>query len=66
MRCRRTYFGHLTNRVRSRLGWMSPPRRKFRGVFSKSGFFLAFFFSARGAFATLPPVLVFAALPMVT
>ena len=24
-RCRRTYLGHLTKRVRSRFGWMSPP-----------------------------------------
>merc|ERR1740121_463835 len=50
IRCRRTYLGHFTNRVRSRLGWMSPPRRKLLGAFSKSGFFLAFFsFLARGA-----------------
>merc|ERR1719161_1059890 len=46
IRCRRTYFGHRTKRVRLRLGWMSPPRRKFRGVFSKRGFFFAFFASA--------------------
>mmetsp|Transcript_74199 Transcript_74199/g.164091 ORF Transcript_74199/g.164091 Transcript_74199/m.164091 type:complete len:271 (-) Transcript_74199:22-834(-) len=64
MRCKRTYLGHLTKRVRSRFGWMAPPRRKLRGVFSKSGFFCAFFFfSARGAEGNfLPPV--FAALPI--
>merc|ERR1719265_1124987 len=27
IRCRRTYFGHRTKRLRLRLGWMSPPRR---------------------------------------
>merc|ERR1719424_2231041 len=50
--CRRTYLGHLTKRVKSRLGWMAPPRRLLRGVFSKSGFFAAFFFAPppRGAF----------------
>merc|ERR1719456_614043 len=26
-RCKRTYFGHFTKRDRSRLGWMSAPRR---------------------------------------
>mmetsp|Transcript_9782 Transcript_9782/g.26412 ORF Transcript_9782/g.26412 Transcript_9782/m.26412 type:complete len:202 (-) Transcript_9782:179-784(-) len=25
MRCKRTYLGHLTKRVKSLLGWMSPP-----------------------------------------
>eukprot|EP00444_Apocalathium_aciculiferum_P044371 CAMPEP_0183542820 /NCGR_PEP_ID=MMETSP0371-20130417/42627_1 /TAXON_ID=268820 /ORGANISM="Peridinium aciculiferum, Strain PAER-2" /LENGTH=84 /DNA_ID=CAMNT_0025744153 /DNA_START=22 /DNA_END=276 /DNA_ORIENTATION=+ len=50
MRWRRTYFGHLTKRVRSRFGWISPPNRKFLGVFSKSGFFKAFvFLAASGA-----------------
>merc|ERR1719401_2123938 len=62
IRCKRTYFGQRTKRVRSRLGWIAPPRRKFLGVFSKSGFFFAaFLFSARGAEATFFP---FAALPM--
>merc|ERR1719476_1162253 len=66
MRCRRTYLGHLTKRVRSRFGWMSPPRRKLRGVFSKSGFFwVRFFFSARGAEGSFfLPAAAFAALPM--
>merc|ERR1719502_1157217 len=61
MRCSRTYFGHFTKRVRSRLGWMSPPRRKFLGAFSKRGFFLAaFLFSARGAEGSfLPPLAAF-------
>merc|ERR1719282_1037319 len=62
MRCSRTYFGQRTKRVKSRFGWMSPPKRKFLGVFSKSGFLAAFFFlSAKGADATffLP------ALPMI-
>merc|ERR1719163_1984367 len=26
-RCKRTYLGHLMKRVKSRLGWRSPPRR---------------------------------------
>mmetsp|Transcript_55250 Transcript_55250/g.179490 ORF Transcript_55250/g.179490 Transcript_55250/m.179490 type:complete len:211 (+) Transcript_55250:359-991(+) len=65
MRCRRTYLGHRTKRVRSRFGWMSPPKRKFLGVFSKSGFLTAFaFFAAKGALGSFLPV--FAALPMVT
>ena len=29
------YLGHLTKRVKSREGWMSPPRRKFLGFFLK-------------------------------
>merc|ERR1719421_1099746 len=41
-RCSRTRLGHLVKRVRSRLGITSPPMRKLRGVFSNSGFFLAF------------------------
>merc|ERR1719446_531968 len=57
--CKRTYLGHLTKRVKSRLGWMAPPRRKLRGVFSKSGLRLAafFFFAAKGAEGNffLPP-----------
>merc|ERR1719424_2637253 len=50
-RCKRTYLGHLTKRVRSRLGWMLPPRRKLRGAFSKREFFCVFFFAPleRGA-----------------
>merc|ERR1719446_689138 len=61
MRCSRTYLGHFTKRVRSRLGWMSPPRRELRGAFSKRGFFLAaFLFSARGAEGSfLPPLAAF-------
>merc|ERR1719361_3156232 len=56
MRCRRTYLGHFTKRVRSRFGWMSPPRRKFLGVFSNRGFFFAFaFFAARGAEGSFLP-----------
>merc|ERR1719190_295348 len=52
MRCRRTYFGQRTKRVRSRLGWIAPPRRRFLGVFSNSGFFFAaFLFSDSGALA---------------
>merc|ERR1719476_369738 len=39
IRCRRTYFGHRMKRVKSRFGWMSPPDRKLRGVFSNKGFF---------------------------
>merc|ERR1719440_1418080 len=46
IRWRRTYLGQRTNLVRFLLGWMSPPRRKLRGVFSKSGFFFAFLASA--------------------
>eukprot|EP00444_Apocalathium_aciculiferum_P042454 CAMPEP_0183548752 /NCGR_PEP_ID=MMETSP0371-20130417/60969_1 /TAXON_ID=268820 /ORGANISM="Peridinium aciculiferum, Strain PAER-2" /LENGTH=71 /DNA_ID=CAMNT_0025752245 /DNA_START=14 /DNA_END=229 /DNA_ORIENTATION=+ len=65
MRWRRTYFGQRTKRVRSRFGWMSPPKRKFLGVFSKRGFLTAFvFFAARGALGSfLPPL---AALPILT
>merc|ERR1740130_2149070 len=50
-RCKRTYLGHLMKRVKSRLGWMSPPTRKVRGAFSKRGFFCTFFFAPapRGA-----------------
>mmetsp|Transcript_2195 Transcript_2195/g.6541 ORF Transcript_2195/g.6541 Transcript_2195/m.6541 type:complete len:215 (-) Transcript_2195:12-656(-) len=33
----RTYRGHLTKRLRSRVGRMSPPTRKFLGVLWKSG-----------------------------
>merc|ERR1719198_647519 len=59
--CRRTYFGHLMNLLRSRFGWMSAPRRKFLGVFSKRGFFWVFFFvPPRGAAGTfLPPDFAF-------
>lgn len=31
----RTYFGHLTKRVKFLTGWMSPPIRKFLGDFLK-------------------------------
>merc|ERR1719198_454993 len=67
MRCSLTYFGHLMKRVRSRLGWMSPPMRKLRGAFSKSGFFAAFFFfSDSGALGSFfLPAAAFVALPMV-
>ena len=45
-RWRRTYLGHLTNRLRSRVGRMSPPTRKFRGVAWKRG---SWRFSGAGA-----------------
>ena len=32
------YLGHLTNLVKSLLGWMSPPTLKFLGLDSKRGF----------------------------
>merc|ERR1719203_1947730 len=66
MRCNRMYLGHRTKRVKSRFGWMSPPRRKFLGVFSNSGFLCAlFFFSASGADGSFfLPAADFAALPM--
>merc|ERR1712105_16478 len=32
------YLGHLTKRLRSRLGWISCPIPKFFGLFSKRGF----------------------------
>merc|ERR1719277_552761 len=66
MRCKRTYLGHLTKRVKSRFGWMSPPNLKLRGVFSKSGFFWVFFFlSANGAEGSFfLPAAAFAALPI--
>ena len=42
----RTYFGHLTNLVRSFFGKISPPILKFLGLDSKSGLvFLATFFT---------------------
>merc|ERR1719463_406468 len=65
MRCKRTYLGHFTKRVRSRLGWMSPPRRKFLGAFSKSGFLVAFlpFDAPSGAAATFFPPFAAAFLP---
>merc|ERR1719247_3067007 len=40
-----TYLGHLTTRERFTRGWIAPPMRKLRGVFSKSGFFFVFFAS---------------------
>merc|ERR1719413_256370 len=66
MRWRRTYLGHLTKRVKSLFGWMSPPSLKLRGVFSKSGVFWVFFFlSARGAEGSFfLPAAALAALPM--
>ncbi|CAH0364463.1 unnamed protein product [Pelagomonas calceolata] len=45
-RWRRTYLGHLTNLDRSRVGRMSPPTRKFRGVAWKRG---SWRFSGAGA-----------------
>merc|ERR1740130_2579757 len=59
--CKRTYFGHFTKRVRSRFGWMSPPKRKLLGAFSKRGFFCVFFFlspprGALGNFFLAPPL----------
>merc|ERR1719337_227282 len=44
-RCSVTYLGHLTTRERFTRGWIAPPMRKLRGVFSKSGFFFVFFAS---------------------
>ena len=38
----RTYFGHLTNLVRSLTGWISPPILKFLGDFLKSEDFASF------------------------
>ena len=35
----RMYLGHLTKRVRSLLGWISPPILKLRGFFTNKGFF---------------------------
>mmetsp|Transcript_49245 Transcript_49245/g.139046 ORF Transcript_49245/g.139046 Transcript_49245/m.139046 type:complete len:264 (-) Transcript_49245:13-804(-) len=65
MRCRRMHFGHLTNRVRSRFGWMSPPRRKFFGAFWKRGLSLTFFLlSPRGALGSLRLAAACPALPI--
>merc|ERR1712099_30142 len=50
-----TYFGHLTKRVKSRLGWISWPMPKFLGLFSKrgfTGFFSPFFWPGMGGGAT--------------
>merc|ERR1719433_1603422 len=61
IRCKRTYFGHFTKRVRSVFGRMSPPMRKFFGVFSNNELFCTFFLLfAKGAAATFLP-----ALPMI-
>ena len=56
--CKRMYLGHLTNRLKSRLGWMDCPISKLRGLATKSGFFTLLtsgFFTARGAAATFFP-----------
>ena len=56
--CKRMYLGHLTNRLKSRLGWMACPISKLRGLATKSGFFTLLtsgFFTARGAAATFFP-----------
>lgn len=35
------YLGHLTKRVRSLFGWMSPPILKLRAFFSNNGLLAA-------------------------
>jgi hypothetical protein len=47
------YFGHLTNRVRLRVGWMLLPTLKLRGRFSKSGF--TFFYTFLAPFFAFTP-----------
>jgi len=47
------YLGHLTNLVRSLLGWTAPPMPNLLGVFSNSPlFWMTFFFPV--AFFAVP------------
>ena len=56
------YLGHLTKRLKSLLGWMSPPMPKLRVRFSKRGLttrLVSGFLEAKGAAATFFPFLPF-------
>ena len=56
--CKRTYLGHLTKRLKSRLGWICWPIWKLRGRATKRGFLTLLtsgFLTAKGAAATFFP-----------
>ncbi len=59
----RMYLGHLTKRLKSRVGWISCPIPKFRTLFSNKGFCFffdsCFFAASGGGAATFLPTIFF-------